>query len=261
MARNQLHNDGHRPLAVPGFNNFPIYLELPAEERFTHGANEWEPPPLTARELAMLKVMNEATEKPDWHHQVFDDEIVINWREEALKTRLMSNRAWDWCLAELRDKAEKFKATGRVLVLNTGSGVCKSDILVPSELKAEIKSGVAPLLAISDAENGGCRNAKSTNPGVDTRRRGVPRGRERARGRGQPGGGKYVRRVPSFRNHVVNLVDPSLFPLVYGRTRVMADGGEVDLDVFLNCSGRGSVAPEYEEHPFDEDAVEEKESR
>ena len=54
----------------------------------------------------------------------------------------MSQKALYWCLAELWDKAEVFKATGRTLILSTSSGVCKSDQIVLSELKAELKAGV-----------------------------------------------------------------------------------------------------------------------
>lgn len=64
----------------------------------------------------------------------------------------------------MRDKAEDFKATGRILTLNTNSGLYKLDNLVSSELKAELKAGVAPLLAVPDAITGGHCDAESINP-------------------------------------------------------------------------------------------------
>lgn len=47
---------------------------------------------------------------------------------------------------------------------------------------------------------------------------------------------------PGSNNQVLNLVHPSLFPLVYGRTRVLTQGGRVELtDIFASC-GTGEVA-------------------
>ncbi|KAF2184858.1 hypothetical protein K469DRAFT_739224 [Zopfia rhizophila CBS 207.26] len=45
---------------------------------------------------------------------------------------------------------------------------------------------------------------------------------------------------PGSNNQVLNLVHPSLFPLVYGRTRVMR-ASQVGLEDFLNYYGRGEV--------------------
>lgn len=39
---------------------------------------------LLVREVAMMIVMNELTDKPDWHVKVFDETIAEKWIEEAL---------------------------------------------------------------------------------------------------------------------------------------------------------------------------------
>jgi hypothetical protein len=39
---------------------------------------------LPVREFAMMAIMNQLTEKPDWHKKVWDDKIVAKWRDEAL---------------------------------------------------------------------------------------------------------------------------------------------------------------------------------
>lgn len=39
---------------------------------------------LLVREVAMMIVMNQLTEKPDWHIKVFDDVIAEKWIEEGL---------------------------------------------------------------------------------------------------------------------------------------------------------------------------------
>ncbi|KAE9375599.1 hypothetical protein N431DRAFT_314710, partial [Stipitochalara longipes BDJ] len=212
-------NDGDAPLLTPGFNDLPIYLELPREERFAHGSGEWTQDHATARELAILRLINNLTDRLDWQSKVFDKEIVSAWREEALSIPLISTRAWEWCLAELRDKANIFEKTSRILVLNTGSGVCKSDTILSAKLRGELKENIALLMA-------------------DSERRGVSRTDQQE----------------------LALVDPSLFPLVYGRTQVLTDGGAVTLDKLVDSCGKGSIAPEHEEYEWDSDVVCEMES-
>lgn len=185
-------NTGDEQLKVPGFSYY-YQFELEARERFRHGANDFQQSPrLTAREVAMLGIMNALTDKPDWHKKVFDDEIVAKWKQEACAIHLISEMAWDWCLTELRDKAKRFERIGRVLVLDAGSRISKSDQRVSEALRQELKDAVKPLLDRPDAE-------RDWHPGSDDK--------------------------------VLNLVHPSLFPLVYGRTRVLVNGGKVPLDL------------------------------
>ena len=40
---------------------------------------------LAYREIVMLRVMNELTDKPEWERKVFDDNVVQKWRAEALR--------------------------------------------------------------------------------------------------------------------------------------------------------------------------------
>lgn len=102
------------PLHVPGFDDVPLRFELPPGERCAHGASDWvqEPRP-TAREIAMLHFMNVVTDTPEWYSILSDHDQVARWRqeglawlEEGLTTPLISDRTWDWCLAELQDKAD-----------------------------------------------------------------------------------------------------------------------------------------------------------
>jgi len=59
-----LHIDSLKHLAVPGFNGLPVYVRLEREYGFAHGALDWvQRPVLTARELAMLQVINDLTNK------------------------------------------------------------------------------------------------------------------------------------------------------------------------------------------------------
>lgn len=175
--------------------------------RFNHGANDFQQDRLTAREVAMLGVMNALTDKPHWEEKVFDDEISKKWGEEAQKIHLMSEKAWEWCLLELRDKAVRFKKTGRVLVLDTGSRISKSEATVSEALNRELRHAVQPFLELPEDE-------KNWHPGSE---------------------GK-----------VLDIVHPSLFSLVFGKARTLSDDGIVPLD-FSNAQvsdAHNRVAPQ-----------------
>jgi hypothetical protein len=196
-----LDNSGKGPLKALGFNKVPHNLELHRQERFTHGANdgdEYEHERRTARELAMLRLMDALTDRPDWHRQIFDEDTVLKWRDEALQRPLISPAAWDWCLSELRDKVSEYNATGQVLTLNAAACISKSDTLVSPALREELQQGAASLQALTEKDG--------------------------------------------HHEQVWNLVDPSLYPLVFGRTAVLTDGGHVGLrDCFQSYSLEGTV--------------------
>ncbi|KFZ18182.1 hypothetical protein V501_01338 [Pseudogymnoascus sp. VKM F-4519 (FW-2642)] len=84
--------------------------------------------------MAMLQLMSDLTDKSSWNVDVFDNTIVAKWREqtfqaqearvaqgEELKMRVTSERAWDWCILELRDKALAFDEDRFVRLFDAGS--------------------------------------------------------------------------------------------------------------------------------------------
>ncbi|KAL7650252.1 hypothetical protein ACMYSQ_012052 [Aspergillus niger] len=207
-------NSGDGPLRVPGFGDVPLDYELPCDARFAHGIKEWrQAPAVTARELAMTAVMNRLTDRPNWHVDVFDDEVVARWRQDSSASiamnPLLSNRAWDWCVQELRDKATEFRQQGHIRVLDTGSCVCKSDhvpALRTGELASEFRRAVRPVLR--SLMHSGLLDWRS-------RRR-------------------------------LSIVDAALFPLVYGRSLVLTDGGRVDIEDVLGAyEGATTLAPTH----------------
>ncbi|KAF2007253.1 hypothetical protein P154DRAFT_614663 [Amniculicola lignicola CBS 123094] len=206
-----LHNNGDEPMVVPGFRGCPVDFEyyFMNRERFAHGANDWTQwQRLTVRELAMLSLMNTLTDKPNWNQKIFNEEIVRKWRKEALDMPLISEKAWDWCLAELQDKAQRFEATGYVPAFDVGSGCTKSDALISEDIRQELGEIVRGLLDVPEDQ-------KDWHPHSN--------------------------------DQVLNLVHPSLFPLTYGKTRVLSNGGRVDLANILDSCGKGEVAcvPKY----------------
>lgn len=175
----EMDNSGKKPICVPGFGwdlDFEFPYDSDGHERFAHGANDWKlEHRLTVREVSMLGLMNALTDKLNWNEKVFDEEIIEKWRQEALAMPFISEKAWEWCLAELRDKARKFEKTGYVSALDNGSGCIKSDRLVGEELRQELIDAVRPLQDVP-AENRDWH--------------------------------------PRSNDQVLNLVHPSLFPLV-----------------------------------------------
>lgn len=69
----------------------------------------------------MMALMGEITEKPEWNRKVFDEEIVSKWRAETLALnddaqpeRVLTAKAFDYCMEELRDYAAQFEKTGMI---------------------------------------------------------------------------------------------------------------------------------------------------
>lgn len=117
---------------------------------------------------------------------------------------LINDKAWDWCLLELRDKATYFEKNNTVLAFDTESPVCKSDTLIDDDLRRELISATEPLRNVLEAQRDW---------------------------------------HPNSNDQVLNLVHPSLFPLVYGKTSVLMRGGKVPLDNVLSSYKDAEVAP------------------
>lgn len=113
----------------------------------------------------------------------------------------------DWCIDELRHKASLFPESPSppppVVVYN--GDVVKSDFAVSSELKSELQK------AMKAFEDKTPEHLKDWHPNSD---------------------GK-----------VLDLVHPSLYPLVYGLTRVLPNGETTTLDDCIERSGQGRTAP------------------
>ncbi len=211
-----LYNRGNGPLRVPGFANFPVEYETDDAAYFgvafvPTGSRHavWEQDPrLTVREIAMLDLMSRLTDEPDWNKAVFQEDVVLRWREEQIRHTphapdgqpLITERVWQWCIEELQDKAATFEKTGYVLALDSGSRVSKADSLVSSTIRDQLAQDVQELLS-------------PTNP--------------------------------SLSSHQEILVDPLLYSLVYGRTDVLAKGGQVSLDGLFDLCGHCEVAPKH----------------
>ncbi|CAI7580958.1 unnamed protein product [Penicillium pancosmium] len=178
-----------------------------------------------------MRVMNSITDKPEWdrkvraysyttahgsawpgitfnyianyHLQVFDLNITSKWRDEITE----SGQDITPRMINWVIKELQWKAG---IFNETGyvqvfdTGVVKSDTVISRELRQALKDASMPLSNIPGAE-------KDYHPGSD--------------------------------NKVVDLVHPSLFPVIYGRTRVLPDR-TIGLNDSIEAMGYGSIVPE-----------------
>ncbi|RAH67604.1 DUF4246 domain-containing protein [Aspergillus aculeatinus CBS 121060] len=223
-----MDNSGDGPLQVPGFNDVPLYYELPRGSRFAHGIADWrQSPQLTLREVCMLQFMSYVTEQPDWEDKCDDPDTLEIWREKADSAFDLDQPCWDWCRKELRDKAADFKRKGHVAVFDADSRVIKAE--VDASLLADLRTAMEPLFSSTEKPDSEDKEAL-VEAGVQ--------------------------------GPIRHVVDPSMYPLVYGRTKVLINGGKVDLDSFESCdNSRCQTAPIpnkltkglYELHPEERD--------
>ncbi|KAJ4151598.1 hypothetical protein LMH87_012288 [Akanthomyces muscarius] len=80
-------------------------VPIEVEERFASGFGDWRQRRLTAREIAMLQLMNIVTDRPNWSVEIYESTVIAHWASELSSSELISPAAWSWCVAELRDKA------------------------------------------------------------------------------------------------------------------------------------------------------------
>lgn len=90
-----------------------------------------------------------------------------------------------------------------IAVLDSEWAVVKSDSIIPTDLKEELKNAIAPLEDVP-------ANTKDWHPGSN--------------------------------EQVLDLVHPSLFPLIYGRSRILPTG-TIALDDCIRAAGKGEIVP------------------
>ncbi|KAI3323654.1 hypothetical protein HD806DRAFT_534778 [Xylariaceae sp. AK1471] len=219
-----MKNDNSRRLKLPGFGMPLIKSPEYGEKYFMHALSDacrFESVGLKLREVRMMEFMDQITDKPEWERKIFDEQIVKNWREEAMgpfaqEMNLdgdvyMTEKMFDNCIKELRDKAQEYKDTGLISILDAEVEVVKSDSSISASLGKLLKDAVKPLEDVPDHQ-------KDWHPGSD---------------------GK-----------VLDLLHPSLFPMVYGSSRVLPYG-KVPLHGCQKFTGRGetyalaNVTPKY----------------
>lgn len=65
-------------------------------DRFKDAIQDWSGGFITLREVAMMRVIGQLMEKPEWERKVFDEAIVEKWKGEALSQYNFSIKMWDY---------------------------------------------------------------------------------------------------------------------------------------------------------------------
>ncbi|KAK9776456.1 hypothetical protein SCAR479_06779 [Seiridium cardinale] len=195
---------------------------------------------LPVREVAMMSIMDRLTDKEGWHKKVFDDAIVSKWREEALAIPdehfwrlatggklllwddegeladfsganhvkplkgIMSTTSFDCCIQELRSKARHYEESGLIPTLDACASVVKADNLVSVDLHKSLCAAFETL-----------KEEQSSAPDWH----------------------------PNSNDLVQDLVHPSMYPLVYGRSGVLKDEVVGVVDAIKKWAGKGDIIP------------------
>ncbi|KAK4125367.1 hypothetical protein N657DRAFT_680089 [Parathielavia appendiculata] len=213
---------------------------------------------LLVREVAMMLVMDRLSDKPNWNVKIFDDEIAEKWKAEALawpdedlwkrianidhdmesrwkpkmSRHILNKESVDYvnefstivpsnaqaskpltmnapaddekCIKELRHKARHFERTGITPTLDATFSIAKSDVLVPRELHVALREAFAQLQV-----------DQASNPDWH----------------------------PNTNETVQDLVHPSMYPLVYGRSRFIPEEVVGVEDAVDKWAGKGDVIP------------------
>jgi len=201
-------------LQRPGFG-LPIdklgAWDQEGEQRFPHAiADFFATDGITVREISMMDFMNQITDKPRWWEKINDGEVIARWRMEACgedeelqrsSGKVLDATSFDYCLAELKDKAEYLREHGVVHVLDAKGTVVKSDVDADDVFWRSVREKVRTLEEVPD-------HSKDWHPGTD--------------------------------GLVLDLLHPSLFPLCYGISRVLPYG-TVPLTKCWEYTGLGEV--------------------
>ncbi|PNY19946.1 Uncharacterized protein TCAP_07436 [Tolypocladium capitatum] len=202
------------PLKRPGFG-LPLGFLPDVDDRFPvlmgDHDHDWAAATLLIREVCMLKVVEDLTNKPEWWLKVRDPDIAAKWKAEALAMDWPAYREHadftpamaDACIHEIRKKAHLYEQTGLIPVFDYSACVIKSDRLLPDALRDELVAAVKPLEDVPDED-------KDWHPGSD--------------------------------GTVLDLVHPSLWPLLYGRSRILPDS-RINIANCLDHCGLGDVVP------------------
>jgi hypothetical protein len=151
----------------------------------------------------MVEIMNQITDKPGWEKKIFDDEIVFKWKHETLGTRETHLKAESFDWCIAELRHESKDFIETKIQRAIDGGIYKSDSLIPEDLKKRLKDAAAKLEDVPEYQ-------KDWHPNTD--------------------------------NLVLDLVHPSLFPLIYGTSRILGNGS-TSLTDFLKGSSDTSVVP------------------
>nr|XP_036574484.1 uncharacterized protein CTRU02_15579 [Colletotrichum truncatum]KAF6780922.1 hypothetical protein CTRU02_15579 [Colletotrichum truncatum] len=173
----------------------------------------------------MVAFMEEVTLEKDWDTNVFLDSIIKEWKAHAM-TRNWQQYAgirhgdftetmFECCIDELQEKAEIYRQTGIVAVLDIAVRLARSDRVIPPELQQSLKIAAIDIERTTSFKT--YKNIRTKNTQIETT-------------------------DSTSANTAIQLIDPTLYPLIYGRSRVLPDK-EIGLDDCLRHMSKGNTVP------------------
>ncbi|KAJ5103872.1 Protein of unknown function DUF4246 [Penicillium argentinense] len=161
-----------------------------------------ELPVQTLREMAMVAVMEEITDVPEWWKKISDPKFADEWKEKAMNSgRDITQNMAEWIIDELVYKAMIYERFHSVALYN--GDITKSDTNVPDSLIQSLQSAIK-VLEMSHEE------LQFYHPRTRSKQR--------------------------------DLLAMTLYPLVYGKSRILPDR-LIGLDDALRHAGQGEVIP------------------
>ncbi|KAJ5648545.1 hypothetical protein N7490_004917 [Penicillium lividum] len=161
-----------------------------------------ELPVLTLRELAMVEVMEQITDIPEWWKKIYDSNTAQEWKKMALdRGDMITKNMAEWIIDELKYKAMIYKVNDAVSLYN--GDVTKSDSNVPPSIVNDLKESTQVLEYQDD-------DLKFFHPGTLASQR--------------------------------DLLSVVLYPLVYGKSRILPDR-LIGLNDALRHAGQGEIVP------------------
>ncbi|KAF5702478.1 hypothetical protein FMUND_13478 [Fusarium mundagurra] len=144
------------------------------------------------REVCMIKLEEDITNKPYWWEKVLSTDIVSKWKQEALQMLWASyqhngdftNKMADVCFKDLAVRAKIYEQTKLIPVMESSSCAIMSGVLLPDEFMQRLRAAAALLEDVPGSQ-------RDWHPGSDDK--------------------------------VLNLVHLPLWPLVFGRSRIISD--------------------------------------
>ncbi|KAK3113617.1 hypothetical protein LTR53_008917 [Teratosphaeriaceae sp. CCFEE 6253] len=162
---------------------------------FPNTIEHWWGQPVTLRERKMIDFIGTVTEQPDWQSNIFDSNVVGEWRTTLAKAERdsgvcaldsnFSGRMFVYCVSELLDYAAQHRELGFVPAVDATATVYKSDALLDTDAGARLRSSMASVESEASARQD---------------------------------------RHHDLNEMVQDPVDPSMIPLMYGRSRVLSTG-------------------------------------
>ncbi|RAL00796.1 DUF4246 domain-containing protein, partial [Aspergillus ibericus CBS 121593] len=190
---------GTGKLQVPRFGELEVNHTLYDTSKFTDGLNGGgHPDRLTICEVYMLRLMERLTDKPNWEQDIFDDRLVAQWYTELSDSNLHS-------------ESEPNCDVDMDLVYPRTWEWCISELRDKA-----IEFHKTGYVLTFNADSGVCKPDTLVGMKNEEQEAFEPLRNQAA----------FTSKDP---NPVKDLVDPSLFMLIYGRTGVLTEGGQVTM--------------------------------